>query len=102
MFADEAAAIYERAITTLLKNNMLLYFAYADFEEVGIYIALLEFCRYFLPFENVIIGKFILSESDEVRKSAQHLQAVNSCSRYRLNAGMRIHILAGIYYISLL
>ena len=34
VFADEAAAIYERAITTLLKNNMLLYFAYADFEEV--------------------------------------------------------------------
>ena len=35
VFADEAAAIYERAITTLLKNNMLLYFAYADFEEVS-------------------------------------------------------------------
>ncbi|XP_071941961.1 cleavage stimulation factor subunit 3-like isoform X2 [Antedon mediterranea] len=33
VFSDEAAAIYERAITTLLKNNMLLYFAYADFEE---------------------------------------------------------------------
>ncbi|CAI9734176.1 cleavage stimulation factor subunit 3-like [Octopus vulgaris] len=33
IFADEAAAIYERAITTLLKTNMLLYFAYADFEE---------------------------------------------------------------------
>lgn len=35
MFADEAAAIYERAITTLLKQNSLLYFAYADFEEVS-------------------------------------------------------------------
>ncbi|XP_022256823.1 cleavage stimulation factor subunit 3-like [Limulus polyphemus] len=34
MFSDEAAAIYERAITTLLKTNQLLYFAYADFEEV--------------------------------------------------------------------
>lgn len=33
MFADEAAAIYERAITTLMKSNMLLFFAYADFEE---------------------------------------------------------------------
>ncbi|XP_076344478.1 cleavage stimulation factor subunit su(f) isoform X2 [Tachypleus tridentatus] len=33
MFSDEAAAIYERAITTLLKTNQLLYFAYADFEE---------------------------------------------------------------------
>ncbi|XP_064490288.1 cleavage stimulation factor subunit 3-like isoform X2 [Ornithodoros turicata] len=33
MFSDEAAAVYERATTTLLKKNMLLYFAYADFEE---------------------------------------------------------------------
>ncbi|KAL3882786.1 hypothetical protein ACJMK2_029149 [Sinanodonta woodiana] len=33
MFADEAAALYERAITTVMKTNMLLYFAYADFEE---------------------------------------------------------------------
>ena len=34
MFADEAAALFERAITTTMKGNMLLYFAYADFEEV--------------------------------------------------------------------
>ncbi|KAK7478906.1 hypothetical protein BaRGS_00029887 [Batillaria attramentaria] len=33
MFADEAAAIYERAISSLMKSNMLIYFAYADFEE---------------------------------------------------------------------
>lgn len=33
MFSDEAAAMYERATTSLLKHNMLLYFAYADFEE---------------------------------------------------------------------
>ncbi|PVD28191.1 hypothetical protein C0Q70_10777 [Pomacea canaliculata] len=33
LFADEAAAIYERAITSLMKSNMLIYFAYADFEE---------------------------------------------------------------------
>lgn len=32
-FADESAAMYERATTTVLKNSMLLYFAYADFEE---------------------------------------------------------------------
>lgn len=36
MFADEAAAIYERAINSLMKKNMLIYFAYADFEEVCI------------------------------------------------------------------
>jgi len=34
VFADEAAGLYERATTTVLKNCMLLYFAYADFEEV--------------------------------------------------------------------
>ena len=34
LFADEAAAIYERAINSLMKKNTLIYFAYADFEEV--------------------------------------------------------------------
>lgn len=33
MFSEEAAEIYERATTTFLKTNMLLHFAYADFEE---------------------------------------------------------------------
>ncbi|CAN7993245.1 unnamed protein product, partial [Ixodes pacificus] len=33
LFSDEAAAVYERATTTLLRKNTLLYFAYADFEE---------------------------------------------------------------------
>ena len=34
MFADEAAALFERSITTTMKENMLIFFAYADFEEV--------------------------------------------------------------------
>uniref|UniRef100_A0A667YD80 Cleavage stimulation factor, 3' pre-RNA, subunit 3 n=1 Tax=Myripristis murdjan TaxID=586833 RepID=A0A667YD80_9TELE len=33
LFSDEAANIYERAIGTLLKKNMLLYFSFADYEE---------------------------------------------------------------------
>jgi hypothetical protein len=33
LFSDEAAVVYERATASLLKKNMLLYFAYADFEE---------------------------------------------------------------------
>ena len=41
LFSDEAANIYERAIGTLLKKNMLLYFAFADYEEVGCW-----FCRH--------------------------------------------------------
>ena len=36
LFSDEAANIYERAIGTLLKKNMLLYFSFADYEEVGV------------------------------------------------------------------
>ena len=45
LFADEAAAVYERAITTLLKDNMLLYFAYADFEEVSNLLILTKFLK---------------------------------------------------------
>ncbi|XP_034234284.1 protein suppressor of forked [Thrips palmi] len=33
LFSDEASAVFERATGSLLKSNMLLYFAYADFEE---------------------------------------------------------------------
>lgn len=33
-FAEEAASMYERAISGVLKKNALIYFAYADFEEV--------------------------------------------------------------------
>ena len=32
--SEEAVALYEKATTTFLKNNFLLHFAYADFEEV--------------------------------------------------------------------
>ena len=34
VLGDEAAGIYERAINGLMKDSMLIYFAYADFEEV--------------------------------------------------------------------
>ena len=33
LFADEASNLYERAITTLMHDSMLVHFAYADFEE---------------------------------------------------------------------
>uniref|UniRef100_A0A1B6CGC0 Cleavage stimulation factor subunit 3 n=1 Tax=Clastoptera arizonana TaxID=38151 RepID=A0A1B6CGC0_9HEMI len=33
LFSDEAATMFERATSTILKHSMLLYFAYADFEE---------------------------------------------------------------------
>ena len=33
-WADEASIMYERATGGLLKNNLLMHFAHADFEEV--------------------------------------------------------------------
>ena len=33
-FADAVANLYERAISHLMKYNHLMYFAYADYEEV--------------------------------------------------------------------
>ena len=35
LFAEEAANVYEKGISGLLKNTLILYFAYADFEEVS-------------------------------------------------------------------
>lgn len=34
-YANEAINLYERAINGFMKNNLLIYFAYCDFEEVG-------------------------------------------------------------------
>lgn len=39
LFSDEAANIYERAIGTLLKKNMLLYFSFGDYEEVIVHLS---------------------------------------------------------------
>ena len=38
VLADEAGSIYDRAVSGLMKTNMLMYFAYADFEEVRLQI----------------------------------------------------------------
>jgi len=47
LFSDEAANIYERAISTLLKKNMLLYFSFADYEEVGVTVDKTDrICKY--------------------------------------------------------
>lgn len=37
---EDVASVYERATSTLLKENILLHFSYADFEEVNSCIAL--------------------------------------------------------------
>lgn len=35
-FAEEAINMFERSIKTFMKHNMLMYFAYADYEEVSL------------------------------------------------------------------
>jgi len=34
-YAEEAINMFERSIKSFMKNNMLIYFAYADYEEVS-------------------------------------------------------------------
>lgn len=34
LYAEEAISMFERSIKTFMKTNMLMYFAYADYEEV--------------------------------------------------------------------
>lgn len=43
MYGEEAAAVYERATSSFLKNNMLLHFAYADFEEVESFCVIIQY-----------------------------------------------------------
>lgn len=51
MFSEEAAQIYDRATTTFLKTNMLLHFAYSDFEEVTLITFMCHFI-YFMIYAN--------------------------------------------------
>ena len=37
-FLDEAASLYERAIQTYMRSNMLIHFAYADLEEYRLHV----------------------------------------------------------------
>ena len=40
--AEEAVALYEKATSRFLKNNLMLHFAYADFEEVSLYLLIVK------------------------------------------------------------
>jgi len=73
LFSDEAANIYERAIGSLLKKNMLLYFSFADYEEVSRPRSTRHTGR---TVRTALIGTMsvaLLSESHEVREGPQHL-----------------------------
>ena len=50
---EETVALYERATTLFLKNNLLLHFAYADFEEVNSSLLLLLLLLLYFCFEKL-------------------------------------------------
>jgi len=60
-YAEEAINMFERSIKSFMKNNMLMYFAYADYEEVSINfllifpIILLSFNALLLLLSSIII-----------------------------------------------
>lgn len=91
LFSDEAANIYERAISTLLKKNMLLYFSFADYEEVRSLpmIARLTPCDYLklLEFKNHFRCAVCSTESYETWKSAQYIQPPPRHRGHRPNLG---------------
>lgn len=41
---EDVASLYERATSTLLKENVLLHFSFADFEEVLLCFYYYTFC----------------------------------------------------------
>uniref|UniRef100_A0A6I8SHI8 Cleavage stimulation factor subunit 3 n=1 Tax=Xenopus tropicalis TaxID=8364 RepID=A0A6I8SHI8_XENTR len=84
LFSDEAANIYERAISTLLKKNMLLYFAYADYEEVSICIGDLHeqkghFAR---RAEGIKSGRMIFKKAREDPRTRHHVYVTAALMEY--------------------
>lgn len=57
LFSDEAANIYERAIGTLLKKNMLLYFSFADYEEVSVHPGEQSYSLFFIKHITIKVSK---------------------------------------------
>uniref|UniRef100_A0A803K930 Cleavage stimulation factor subunit 3 n=1 Tax=Xenopus tropicalis TaxID=8364 RepID=A0A803K930_XENTR len=103
LFSDEAANIYERAISTLLKKNMLLYFAYADYEEsrmkyekthsiynrllaiedidptLSVYIQYMKFAR---RAEGIKSGRMIFKKAREDPRTRHHVYVTAALMEY--------------------
>ncbi|XP_040184228.1 cleavage stimulation factor subunit 3 isoform X1 [Rana temporaria] len=102
LFSDEAASIYERAISTLLKKNMLLYFAYADYEESrmkydkthSIYKRLLEiedidptlvyiqYMKFARRAEGIKAGRLIFKKAREDIRTRHHVYVTAALMEY--------------------
>uniref|UniRef100_A0A672RNY0 Cleavage stimulation factor subunit 3 n=1 Tax=Sinocyclocheilus grahami TaxID=75366 RepID=A0A672RNY0_SINGR len=102
LFSDEAANIYERAIGTLLKKNMLLYFSFADYEESRmkhekvhsiynrllaiehidptlVYIQYMKFAR---RAEGIKSGRTIFKKAREDARTRHHVYATAALMEY--------------------
>ncbi|KAL3216531.1 hypothetical protein MRX96_033030 [Rhipicephalus microplus] len=77
LFSDEAAAIYERATTTLLRKNTLLYFAYADFEEA--YIQYMKFAR---RAEGIKTARVVFKKAREDARSGHQVYVAAALMEY--------------------
>ena len=90
---EETVALYERATSTFLKNNLLLHFAYADFEEVYTFIFYIrKICKFvflsyvFLCFQNVSLDIYIQNpdlyfwflESKTSPKGSQYIRQITA------------------------
>uniref|UniRef100_A0A672FSX2 Cleavage stimulation factor subunit 3 n=1 Tax=Salarias fasciatus TaxID=181472 RepID=A0A672FSX2_SALFA len=102
LFSDEAANIYERAIGTLLKKNMLLYFSFADYEESrmkyekvhGIYNKLLaiedidptlvyiQYMKFARRAEGIKSGRTIFKKAREDLRTRHHVYVTAALMEY--------------------
>ncbi|XP_031756376.1 cleavage stimulation factor subunit 3-like [Xenopus tropicalis] len=87
LFSDEAANIYERAISTLLKKNMLLYFAYADYEERrrGMPVPINRHCqsrKFARRAEGIKSGRMIFKKAREDPRTRHHVYVTAALMEY--------------------
>ncbi|KAI9542708.1 Cleavage stimulation factor subunit 3 [Dissostichus eleginoides] len=102
LFSDEAANIYERAIGTLLKKNMLLYFAFADYEESrmkyekvhGIYnklvaiedidptLVYIQYMKFARRAEGIKSGRTIFKKAREDLRTRHHVYVTAALMEY--------------------
>uniref|UniRef100_A0A4X2LHM5 Suppressor of forked domain-containing protein n=1 Tax=Vombatus ursinus TaxID=29139 RepID=A0A4X2LHM5_VOMUR len=102
LFKSEASNIYERAISTLLKKNMLLYFAYADYEESqmkfekvhGIYNRLLaikdidptlvyiQYMKFARRVEGIKSGRMIFRKARQDTRTRYHIYVTAALMEY--------------------
>ncbi|XP_036595701.1 cleavage stimulation factor subunit 3-like [Trichosurus vulpecula] len=102
IFSSEVANIYERAISTLLKKNMLLYFAYADYEEGrmkfekvhGIYsrllaiqdidptLAYIQYMKFARRAEGIKAGRMIFKKARQDTRTRYHVYVAAALMEY--------------------